>query len=62
MEVFDTRNLPFVNDSIYIIPFESRSDIFYLFLNTPRFINHPRVLHLDSINDDSLYKSLSLCL
>ena len=42
-----------MNDSIYH-SLESRSDIFYLFLNTPRFINHPRVLHLDSTNDDSL--------
>lgn len=50
----DTFNLNFVKPTI--LQSLNRSDIYFLFLNTDRFVNHPRVIHLDW-SSDMCYKS-----
>lgn len=46
----DTFNIPFVYSSIAKI-LESRNDIWFLFLNTPKFIEHERCLYFDIVVD-----------
>jgi hypothetical protein len=48
----DTFNLPFTYDIINQIVID-RADIWFIFINTPAFANHPRILFLDNIIDDS---------
>ena len=43
----DTWSLPFVN-SVISETLERRSDIYFIFQNTEKFINHPRVLFIES--------------
>ncbi len=47
----DTFNLEFVR---HIIPriVQEREDIYFLFMNTPVFLDHPRVIFLDSLTDE----------
>ena len=45
----DTFNLPFAKDSI-LESLNSREDIVYLFLNTPKFVDHRRAIFFDGTN------------
>jgi hypothetical protein len=47
----DTFNLEFVRNTIRKIV-EERGDIYFLFMNTPVFVNHSRVIFLDSLTDE----------
>ena len=54
-------NIPFVNNSIYRA-LESRKDIYFLFANTPRFINHERALfHVPFANLEYKRKFINTC-
>lgn len=58
---FDTWNLPFVNDVIKQVVRE-RADIYFLFMNTPKFINHPQVIFIDGTHEDKrITQFLSTC-
>ena len=46
----DTFNVQFVKDAIPTI-LESDKDIWFIFLNTEKFIDHPRVIFLPATND-----------
>jgi hypothetical protein len=52
---YDTFDVPFINKSI-IEALENRDDFWFILMNTPREINHPRCIYLD-INVDLIYKS-----
>ena len=47
----DTFNLEFVRNAIRRI-LEERKDIYFLFMNTPEFIDHPQAIFLDSLTDE----------
>ncbi len=53
---FDTFDIPFINKSISEA-LEKRNDFWFILMNTPREIYHPRCIYLD-INVDLTYKSL----
>lgn len=46
----DTWNMPSTNQAI-IRALNNRSDIYFIFVNTPRFYKHPRIIYLDKIVD-----------
>ena len=46
----DTWSLPWVSKAIFK-SLEKRNDIYFIFQNTPRFINHPRVKYIQSTAD-----------
>jgi hypothetical protein len=46
----DTFNVKFIVDVVNDI-LKNREDIYFLFMNTPIFINHPRVIFLDKSSD-----------
>ena len=47
----DTWNLPFVNSVISDI-IQTRKDLYFLFLNTPKFIDHPQVKFIEGTHDN----------
>lgn len=49
----DTFNLPFVHHSIQTIIRESEN-IYFVFVNTPVFVQHPQVIFIDKIIDDDV--------
>ena len=51
----DTWNLPFTNQVIQIL-LQRRKDIYFLFQSTPKFIDHPNVIHIPS-GADVIYKT-----
>jgi len=52
---YDTFHIPWTLEVIRQV-LNQRSDIFFLFLNTERFVNHPNVIHLEK-NTDLVYKT-----
>jgi len=46
----ETFNIDFVNDAIKKI-LEIRNDIYFLFMNTYQFYQHPQIIYLDGITD-----------
>lgn len=46
----ETFNIPFVVDTI-IESLNQRNNLYFLFVNTPSFVNHPRCLFLDTVTD-----------
>lgn len=52
---FDTFDIPWAKQVIYEIV-QRRSDIYFLFQNTEKFIDHPNVIHLFK-NADMVYKT-----
>ena len=46
----DTFDMPWAYDVIAAV-LSNRTDIYFVFLNTPKFIDHPRVIFLDTIVD-----------
>jgi hypothetical protein len=57
----DSFSLPFAKDAI-VDSLSKRDDIYFLFLNTEVFINHPRVIHIGWSPDFELKSKLFLIL
>ena len=57
---FDTWNIKWVNKVIKKIV-KRRDDIYFLFASTPKFINHPRVIFLDSFADEVKVLFINSC-
>lgn len=49
---FETFSIDFVKESISEI-IDKRQDLYFVFLNTKKFIDHPRVIFLDKIIDEN---------
>ncbi len=47
----DTFNLEFVRNTIRKI-LQERQDVYFLFMNTPTLVDHPRAIFLDSLTDE----------
>lgn len=57
----DTWNLPFVNEAIADV-LDRRLDLWFLFLNTPAFITHPRVIYLRTLTRwEDIQSYISAC-
>lgn len=56
----DTFDINFVKRTISNF-INIQKDIFFLFLNTEKFINHERVIFLENFTDDQVLKFLSTC-
>ena len=57
----DTFNLSFVKESISRIV-KDRGDIYFLFINTPVFVNHPQVIHRGKVvSEDEKNKFICTC-
>jgi hypothetical protein len=52
---YDTFDIPWTKQIIQEV-LKQRSDIFFIFLNTEKFIDHPNVIHLGK-NTDLIYKT-----
>lgn len=56
----DTFDIPFVKNVIKKLV-EYEKNIYFLFLNTDKFLNHKNVIHLDFLVDENLPKFIDSC-